>query len=85
MPAMSDITDRDPIAEILAQIGREYAQQTRARDHHDRHSTDKLERAEHQRFGQGRWAFRESARLICQHTGRDFQAWLHEWSDTEGA
>lgn len=78
-------TERDTIAETLHRIGREYLQQTRARNHHrgvgPPDNWDDHDYKEFHRFAQGRWAFKESARLLCQHAGRDFEAWLDEWRD----
>lgn len=71
---------RDPLGETLARIGRDMAQQEMAAERYkglgldDRHHYH-----EYHRFSQGRWAFYESARLICQHFNRDFEAWLKEW------
>lgn len=39
---------------------------------------DRHHYSEYHRFTQGRWAFYESARLICQETRRDFDAFLSE-------
>lgn len=71
---------RDPLNETLARIGRNMAQQHMAAEQHKRDALNDLHNySEYHRFSQGRWAFQESARLICQHFGRDFEAWLSEW------
>lgn len=71
---------RDPLTETLARIGRDMAQQQAAAEHHKRIGLDdRYHYAEYHRFNQGRWAFYESARLICQNFNRDFEAWLSEW------
>jgi hypothetical protein len=71
---------RDPLAETLARIGRDMAQQRMAAEDHKRRGLDDRHHYhEYHRFEQGRWAFYESARLICQHFGQDFEAWLSEW------
>lgn len=71
---------KDPLTETLARIGRDMAQQQRAAEHHKRQDPDDQHHYhEYHRFNQGRWAFYESARLICQYFGRDFDAFLKEW------
>lgn len=71
---------RDPLTETLARIGRDMAQQQAAAEHHKRQDPDDRHHYhEYHRFNQGRWAFYESGRLICQYFGRDFEAWLSEW------
>ena len=71
---------RGPLDETLARIGRDMAQQTMAAEGHKRQGLDDRHHYhEYHRFQQGRWAFYESARLICQYFGRDFEAWLTEW------
>jgi hypothetical protein len=71
---------RDPLTETLARIGRDMAQQRMAAEHHKRLGLDDRHNYhEYHRLDQGRWAFYESARLICQHFSQDFEAWLSEW------
>lgn len=77
---------RDPLTETLARIGSDMAQQRRAAEHHKRFvrsATGDLDDQHHyheyHRLDQGRWAFYESGRLICQYFGQDFEAWLSEW------
>jgi len=71
---------RDPLSETLARIGRDMAQQRMAYEYHKRLGLDDPHHyREYHRFDQGRWAFYESARLICQYFGHDFDEWLKEW------
>lgn len=70
----------DPLTETLARIGRDFAQQQMAAERHKRLGLgDRHNYHEYHRFSQGRWGFYESARLICQYFGEDFEAWLKEW------
>lgn len=73
-------TARDPLTETLARIGRDMQQQRMAAERHKRLGLDdKHNYHEYHRLDQGRWGFYESARLICQYFGRDFEAWLNNW------
>lgn len=69
------MTNTDPLSETLARIGRDMAQQRRVAERCK--SVGNYQ--DYHRLDQGRWAFYESARLICQYFGRDFEAWLTEW------
>lgn len=71
---------RDPLAETLARIGRDMAQQEMAAERYKRLGLDDRHNYhEFHRFSQGRWGFYESARLICQNFNQDFEEWLKEW------
>ena len=71
---------RDPLREALAVLGRDMAQQREAAERHKRLGLDNQHHYhEYHRLDQGRWAFYESAQVICQCFGQDFNAWLSEW------
>ena len=71
---------KDPLTETLERIGRDMAQQRRTAERYKRLGLyDRHNYHEYHRFEQGRWGFYESARLICQYFGRDFEAFLKEW------
>lgn len=67
------------VDEVLRRIGRNLAQQHMAAERHQRAGLDDRHHySEYHRMTQGRWAFYESARLLCQETRRDFDAFLSE-------
>lgn len=76
---MNPSAEKEALDQALSRIGRELTQQHMAAENFKRRGLDDRHNySEYHRMCQGRWAFYESARLICQYTDRDFEAFLRD-------